>query len=438
MESAGAIREQLAALHLQRLEFLDYSRSYGVHRAKIRVLPLLERISTLQHLRTTLSMDRDNNCQRWLRTLEALPHLVSLSLRCERFVDGKVIPRVLRLCHRYRRLTLRFSTEIGYIEECDTQEYKDAKAAIEEMPEMRLCELSFCSGNGLVGENVLQPLLERCPRVERLDLSIGTTESTFQHFFKMLKENKLPKLRHLTASGPYETHLQAAFSEALSHVEYGIESLTFWHKPSDPVVQSLTQHHYSSLTKLSLPFSGIPLWTLSKLMAGLPNLRSFRGCIQRDYSPSNGVALDMHWGCVGLRNLRLYPRTNTSGTVGDSRWKGSAAEFQFDYVFSEVSKLESLQELIIECDMNNLYLKRHGYLAQLAGLKELKVFDLAKVSHKSFGKQEALWMVKNWPKLLQVYAEDIPAIFNETLLEKRPMVEVTRKRFPMWDAEEGF
>jgi hypothetical protein len=144
-------------------------------------------------------------------------------------MDGKVIPRILQLCHRCRRLTLRFSTEIGYIEEGDTQEYKDARAAIEEMPEMRLCELSCCSGNELVGENILQPLLERCPRMEKLDLSIGTTGSTFQHFFKMLKENKLPKLRHLITAGPYESHLQAAFSEALSHVEYGIESLTFWH-----------------------------------------------------------------------------------------------------------------------------------------------------------------------------------------------------------------
>jgi hypothetical protein len=164
-------------------------------------------------------------------------------------------------------------------------------------------------------------------------------------------------------------------------------------------------------------------------MAGLPNLRSFRGSIQHDYSPFKDLPLATHWVCVGLRNLQLGLRTHTSDTVGDSRWKGSAAKLQFDYVFSEVAKLEGLQELIIECDMKNLYLKRHGYLAQLAGLKELKVFDLAKVSHKSFGKQEALWMVKNWPKLLQVYAVDIPAIFNETLLEKRPMVEITRRRF---------
>ena len=431
MWKAGTIRELLPLLRLQRLDFDGSSDRGGVHLTEIRVLPVLEKMSTLQHLRISLELDRDNIYQQWIRTLEALPHLKSLILKCQQFLRGKVILDFLQKCHRLERLSLYLSGVVDYNEEEDRQEYRDAKAEMKRMPEMRLCELSLCSGIQLIEENIIQPLLERCPRIERLELDGGTTQPTLQHLSKMLKENKLPMLRHLVAGGLYEYHLQVAFAEVLS--QCGLESITFWNYPSELVVQSLVKYHYRSLTKLSIHLMEISTWTFAELMAGLPNLRSFTGSIQHDYNYSyKGLPLDTHWKCVDLRSLRLRLSVYGPDIIGGSRWATSTAKPRLDYVFSEVAKLESLQELIIECRVNNLFLKKHGYLTRLADLKELKVFDLAKVSHKSFGKQEALWMANNWPKLLQVYAEDVPAIFNDTLLEKRPMVEITQRQYQVW------
>jgi hypothetical protein len=430
MWKAGNIREALPLLHLQGLEFGD-SRNHDVHRTEIRVLPLLERISTLQHLQISLSLGHDNVCQQWIRTLAGLSQLKSLSLRSEQFVDSKVIQDILGLCHRLERLSLDIPNNESYIEEEDRQEYRNAKVAIERMPEMRLRELSFPSNirssdsdAPLFVENILQPLLGRCPRMEKLDLTRIEKEATLQHLSKVLKDNKLPKLRHFII-GYLDESPQEALAEALSHVECGLESLVFPCEPSDSVIQSLIQYHSRTLTTLVLD-SSILLCGFSNLMAGLPNLRSLRSTIKVDrYSED---ILDKHWECHDLRILRLSLFSFDSA-IGGSGWRGSRSKLRLDYVFSEVAKLTSMQVLVLGDNVEDLYLNRHGCLAQLANLKELKVFDLAEISHKAFGKQEALWMVKNWPKLLQVYARNAPVIFKETLLEKRPLVEILNQEY---------
>ncbi|KAK3823162.1 MAG: hypothetical protein J3Q66DRAFT_138599 [Benniella sp.] len=393
MRIEGTIRELLPSLHLQRLEFWDISSGKGVHRSEIRVLPLLEKIPTLQHLQISLSLGHDNVCQQWIGTLAGLSRLESLSLKCDEFVDGKVIQDVLRLCHRLERLSLEIPNNDRHIEEENRQEYRDAKVAIERMPEMRLRELSFTASAhlsypALVEENILRPLLERCPRMEKLILGSIQQETTLQHLSKVLKDNKLPRLRHFVIGYLQGIHSQEALAEALSHVEYGIESLVF---------------------------------------QGLPNLRSFRSTIKVDgYSED---IPDKHWECHELKILRLRLYGLGDGIFDGSTWRRPTTKLQLDYVFSEVAKLTSLQVLILGDDVKDLYLNRHKYLAQLANLKELKVFDLAEISHKAFGKQEALWMVKNWPKLLQVYARNAPVTFKEILQEKRPLIEVLNQGY---------
>ncbi|KAK3823161.1 MAG: hypothetical protein J3Q66DRAFT_330988 [Benniella sp.] len=426
-------RELLPSLHLQRLEFRDSSGIPNTHRAEIRVLPLLERIPTLQHLQISLSLGHDNVCQQWIQTLAGLSRLESLSLKCDEFVDGKVIQDILRLCHRLERLSLDIPKDEYDMEEENRQEYRDTKTVIERMPEMRLRELSFPSGVlsfdsniPIVEENIFQPLLGRCPRMEKLDLGWINQESTLQHLSKVLKNNKLPRLRHFIIGRLRESHFQEALVEALSHVECGIESLVFPDEPRDSVIQSLIQHHSRSLTTLNFNCS-ISLCEFSTLMAGLPNLRSFRSTIKVDrYSRD---IPDKHWECHELRILRLDLYGLGDGIFDGSTWGEPTTKRQLDYVFSEVAKLTSLQVLILGDNVKDLYLNRHKYLTQLANLKQLKVFDLAKISHKAFGKQEALWMVKNWPKLLQVYARNAPVTFKEILQEKRPLIEVLNQGY---------
>ncbi|KAF9361561.1 hypothetical protein BGX34_007070, partial [Mortierella sp. NVP85] len=292
--------------HVQRLEFKDDSSEDGVHRTEIRVLPLLEGITSLQHLKITLSLDRDNIYRQFVRTLESLPQLESLILGCKRFIDGKVIQDILRLCQRLERLSLSFSGSERHITEEDRQEFIDTRAEIQKMPEMRLCELSFHAQSDLVVENILHPLLERCSRIEKLDIGYRATDSTFRHLSKLFKENNFPKLRHLVIEGLDEGRYQEAIAEALSHVECGLESLKYMGKPSELVIQTLSQYH-SCMTILNFTFYQISLWALSDLMAGLPNLRSFRSEVSSDYEDSSrDIPFEKHWECVNLKILRLH------------------------------------------------------------------------------------------------------------------------------------
>ncbi|KAK3823166.1 MAG: hypothetical protein J3Q66DRAFT_397632 [Benniella sp.] len=401
--------ERLPFSQLRRLEFKNESSEDGAHFTEIRVLPLLEGVTSLQHLKITLSLEHDSICRQFIRTLELLPHLQSLSLGCKRFIDGKVIQDILRVCHRLERLSLRFSGSERHATQEDRQGYMDTRAEIERMPEMRLCELSFRSDSDLVMENIHQPLLERCPRLERLDLGRIYQESILQHLSKALKDSKLPKLRHLNIKEVWEVHLQEALADALRHVECGLESLVFRASPSEPVIQSLVQYH-SRMTKLD--FSGyecyeISLWDLSDLMAGLPNLRSFESKVNDDDDHSSrDIPLEKHWECVSLKNLRLYLRLQGWGCNMSIKhvWEGSSGILFLDYLFSELAKLTRLQELFIECGLRDLFLKRHGYLTRLADLKQIKVFKFGEISDdQESGKEEALWMFENWPRLLEVH-----------------------------------
>jgi len=298
------------------------------------------------------------------------------------------------------------------------------------MPEMQLRELSFISRTDLAEDNILQPLLRRCPRMEKLEMAMMRQVYTLQHLSHALRENKLPRLRYFVIGWLGSNNFQEAFAEVLTHVKCGLDTFEFRSNPSGVVTQSLIQHHSPSLTSLDLECSIISVLTFSDLMAGLQNLRtlkaSIRACMPHERYARNIPAPVKHWGCVDLRDLQLYLSAFDSAFSG-SKWTESREKLCLDYVFSEVAKLTNLRALTIRGDLKDLYLDQHGYLAQLTDLKRLQVFDLAKISQNEFGKQEALWMVKNWPRLLKVYARDAPTIFKETLLEERPLVEVVNR-----------
>jgi len=170
MECESTVREQLAFLRLQRLEFEESPD--GIIRKQMRVLSVLERIPTLQHLKISLSLDYSTIHQQWIRTLEALTCLESLTLTCHRVMDGMVLQKVLLACRRLRYLSLTLKGYKSELEEEDRQEYEDARAAIRRMPQMRLCELTFGSFADVVEEVILQPLLERCPKMQKLHITV--------------------------------------------------------------------------------------------------------------------------------------------------------------------------------------------------------------------------------------------------------------------------
>jgi len=410
---------------LTTLDFLQEEAFTDIRRAQIQVLRMLENISTLQCLHIKLALDRDNVYQQWIRVLEALPHLGSLSLKSVRFVSSKAFQKILQLCIGYKRLAFTISGEKSQAKEDSEQEYQDTKATIERMPEMHLQELSFNSHMGLYEGNVLQPLLGRCPRMEKLDIAWLYHVPTVQHLSKALKEKKLPLLRHLTMGGIFTQNIQSHLAELLSYIERGMEILEV-DALGTSMIQSLTQYHHHSLRRLDFGYTGILLWKFSDLMASLSSLRSVTVKVNvEERNGTNDIPLDTHWECVELRSLRLRLETWNLGIVmGSPEWERSMHKRGLDHVFSEVAELGGLRDLKIGWDQKDLYLMKSGYLTQLEGLKQLEVFDLASAPPEEFGRNEALWMANNLPRLAQVFTHGASEVFKRSLLEKRPQVEI--------------
>lgn len=434
LSASGPVCNQLPFLHLDRLELVD---NYEPSHVMLRVLKALQGISTLRHLKISLQLDSELVYQQWIRTLPSLSHLEGLDLIFNRFVNGRVIQGTLSQCHTYDYLRLGYSAVLAVqrtsriqIEE-ERKIYRAAKAAIRRIPEMNLRELSFRINTEFCEDNILQPLLERCPRMERLNLGYIKLGSTMQHLTKVIKENKLPRLRCLHS----DIYNGGAFAEMLSHLKNGLVSLIVHGCLDQPFTQSLIQHHCLSLTKLDLKIEA-DMEVFSNLMAGLPKLRHVRavvgpkGDIRRfnvflRVTVSTTHAFHKQWACVDLKILELRLDTSYAcGTIDDAHWRDSGAQNDMDYVFSEVSKLRNLEELSLGSTHNDLYLKRHGFLSQLATLKHLKSFDLQRTPAKEFGALEARWMIKSWPKLLHVYDQHAPRKFKKTLLAKRPHIFV--------------
>ncbi|KAK3823129.1 MAG: hypothetical protein J3Q66DRAFT_330929 [Benniella sp.] len=433
MKQAGSVFAQVRCTNLQRLEFMQDEEYKDVRRSQLPVLRSLEKMPTLRHLQIVLALDHDNTYKYWIRALEAMPHLESLGLKFEESVDGWVIQRMLHLCHGLQCLSVGLMGYQRGVQAKGLREYKDAKATVETMPEMQLRELSFDQSKFWWEENIFQALLERCPRLERLSLGWTRDGMLFQHLVKTLKENKLSALRHLRMAMPY-TDLADPHIEVLSHISCGLESFdcdcnSLVRDDDNPVVQTLIKYHSHSLTRLDLHESRLPFEKFVNLMVGLPCLQNFAAMtIDGTSDGSNGILLNRHWECLGLRSLQLGLRALFYYYAPRDGWMESAEKRALDYLLSEVAKLTSLRELRIRCNSIDLYNKSRGYLEQLAGLKQLKILGINSTEHNTLGKHEAQWMADNWPKLLQVYEHDAPAVFKENLLKGRPLVEFVEVR----------
>ncbi|KAK3823154.1 MAG: hypothetical protein J3Q66DRAFT_330978 [Benniella sp.] len=424
MECDRPMREQLARLRLQRLEIDEMSGSLS--RPIVRTLRLLERIPTLQHLQITLPLDLDPIHQQWMRTIEALPCLESLTLECPQLVNGMVLLEILQACRGLQCLSLTLDGDDNEFEEEERQEYEDAREAIRRMPPMRLCELTFSSYAEVVEENILQPLFERCPRMEKLRAEAAYSRSTLEHLIKTLRENKLPELRHLIlASFKVASSKDKLFDELMSSIARGLESFGFDRCGETRLVQFLIRYHSRSLARLDLLKTPIELSTLSDLMAGLPYLRTVKAKIDQNQYRGDILPFNRDWRCVGMRSLELVLGM-CSIWVPVHGWKKSTEKACLDHVFSQVGKLRSLQELKLGCQLD-MYCKKGGYLEKLADLKQLKVLDLTDTVHQNFYTYHALWMANNWPKLLQIQGKGFPAVFKKTLWMKRPLLEIVSR-----------
>lgn len=376
MKHWGPILEQLPCVNLRRLEFINnthgnnthgYEAEMEIQLDQLRVFHVLETTSRLQHLQITLVLDH-NVCQHWIRALEALPHLESLSLTTARYEDNKTFWKILELCVGYKRLTLDIPRG---------PQTSRRDEATEGKSDMQLRDFTFCTPKAYCEENYLQPLLRRYryPMMEKLDINGVMCESTMKELSKAFKEKRFPELRHLVLRGSCSVRTWF-LAGMLRCINGGLKSLEFhYNNPHEPVLRTLVQYH-KSLTRLELGTAEIMLLRLSELMVGLPNLRSFSAAVDfEEEDVSKDAPLDQHWECVELRCLRLELVLYRLDPVVESTELASRKR-GLDYVFSEVTRLEGLQELKIEWPEKHLCPKEHEYLTKLADRKQIRFVEI--------------------------------------------------------------
>lgn len=433
MEIAGTLRDQLFFPHLQRLEFsYTWSRN-GIHRVELRVLRVLERIQTLQHLKISLSLDHHDVHQQWIQTLRALTRLRKLELSCHQYVGGMAILEFLQLCHRYEYLGLNFLGHGNHITQEDREECQVAKAAIEEMQGLQLSELSLNTSFELLEEFILQPLLERCPLVEKLYLWRPRREQTLHQLMPLFRSKRFPKLRHWRTHGFYGRDEQEAHAELLSSIGGGLESFMVDTDPDKAAAKVLIQCHAHSLTKLDLNGVLEGFVIFSDLMTGLPGLRSVKARVRpmiTDTDEELDVLAKKEWACIGLNTLSLFLDTShgSSRVIGGRYWKGSKSQRCLDITVSWIARLKNLEDLRMGCCQADLFLLKRGYLSQLENLRQLKLFDLDRTPHNNFGEKEAVWMIHHWPRLVQINDRGAPWTFRMTLLATLPLLEFVENR----------
>lgn len=431
MTVAGSMRDQLSFPNLQTLEFTYTWNGNGIHRIELRVLRVVERIQTLRHLKISISLDHYDVYQQFVRMLQVLPCLEKLELTCQQYVGGMVIAEILQLCRRYEHLGLDFTGNNSYIQQEDREECEAAKTAIKQMQDLQLRGLNFGTTFALYEENILQPLLQHCPLIQKLHLWRPVDERNLLQLSRIFKEKCCPELQHWQLRGIYGDGLHTAHAEILRHIGGGLKSFVIDNDPGHAATKALIQHHAHSLTKLDLTGTRVELVTFSDLMASLPVLRSVKIYARVESTDEDfDLAIEKQWACVDLRILSLCLETphSMNRVINGRHWKGSTSQRCLDYVFSQIKKLKDLEELRLGCSQSDLFLMRRGYLSRLAVLKQLKVFDIDRAPPTNFGVSEALWMIANWPRLVHVHDRGAPDIFRVTLQEQRPLLQTDSVR----------
>jgi hypothetical protein len=242
-----------------------------------------------------------------------------------------------------------------------------------------------------------------------------------------------PKLQHLSVIydwktwggvGPFE--LTNGFLRGCVTSGRGLRSFhaeafydTFTTPGSDPV-SVLIQHHASTLEELVLLCKAIRSASIQSILTTCNNLRILRVGPNEEYTSigsfSFGDAGLSEWVCrhITVLQLCLDRRVNVP--------EGARAEDVISQavqrVYAQIGRLVQLEELSLRYDTNKFYTKiidafttaflttdltlEHGWLAELAGLKNLKHFRMETDFWTSMDRPEVEFMDANWPRLRSI------------------------------------
>ncbi|KAG0014883.1 hypothetical protein BGZ80_010178 [Entomortierella chlamydospora] len=306
--------------------------------------------------------------------------------------------------------------------------------AFPRLVETRLKELTFKPLGQLFAMLAWTP--KYCPLLETLRLSAEPgDEGSYKHLVAILRNNNFPHLRNLKVENAVSR--QHSFDEPLADIvraigqsrkdqdnnvngresrleRRGLESFRIGTRfsLSPNLVCALTECHAHTLTVLDLENvkrMGFP--ELVECMTKLPLLRSLQVITSLEYDEKD-AGLMKPWICLGLERLtiellKINPKP--------------CPKYDF-YIFSQVARLTNLREWTHQHE-SIPYKIDPGYLRQLSQLKKLVSLGFFDYFVGDFGEPEAIWMIKNWPRLAHMKGVCPDSLLGKALVQRRPWIE---------------
>ncbi|KAF9347397.1 hypothetical protein BGX34_003168 [Mortierella sp. NVP85] len=408
--------------------------------------PLLSRFTITWDI-----LEFDQQISKLLSTALAtqLPHLQSLSIICTE-MESELGFDIMKACIWHPQLTdLHFNTGIVH-SPCSDHAYRlKFDELMESLLDADKAKMDYFQPTGMRFKTLILPYMipmgypenfltsffkSHVPNVERLDVPMVHGTFDPQALGKAIAIG-CPKLQHLSSSwheyqngygeAIISTIRACAESSLRSYYGDGLDDDTFIQ--TDDILKALLECHAGTLEEIVLKDCDmIKSDSLLSVLACCKSLKALR--VVPTYDGQVGItfqdAMSREWICRDITVLHLW--LDRGVVAPEGKTKAEAIDQAAQRVYSQIGRLLKLEELRLGCNLSeqasapreafekDLTLG-HGWLNELAGLKQLKRFQMATDYWSCMGQAEVEFMDTNWPKLESI---SFGLRFEDELLRK--------------------
>ncbi|KAK3823037.1 MAG: hypothetical protein J3Q66DRAFT_330722 [Benniella sp.] len=282
---------------------------------------------------------------------------------------------------------------------------------------LRLRSLSLPFMDEGYPKDFLIPLLKwHVPNLERLlivDVHMPDGEGDIQWLKEAIAA--CPRLQHLSGNwlywgNEYETTVDTVICSCAGA---GLKSFRFeCFSGDDTLIWNLLKYHANTLEDIDFQAChGLTSESIISIVTTCTNLRRLR---VEPYDLNGWTTLGFghvltEWICRDITVLHLCLRREV--VVPEGRTEDGVVAEAAQRVYSQIGRLVKLEDLTLGCvekyrsrgenSASDLTLE-HGWLAALAGLKRLRLFQMSTDFWSRMGQAEVEFMDANWPRLESV------------------------------------
>ncbi|KAK3823054.1 MAG: hypothetical protein J3Q66DRAFT_330752 [Benniella sp.] len=403
-----------------------------------------EDLPNLQRLAFSIADVEAPIAHRLLKVCFNHPQLVDL--QCDFMINMFLYPMVVNgggVCDP------RFAALLKFLQDTDKKKADTGKPT-----GLRLKSLVLPLINGGYPRDFLFPFLRsHVPHLERLGIPLIHRKYNVQDLKDAILEG-CPKLQHIVSNNflGYEGGKCALFDVVRYCIPSGLRSfrgsfhdVLFKGAGSRDLVETLLEYHATTLEQFELlDHEGVSSVHINSVLAKCRRLRELRiDACERGIRNSWRAAITYRdaasgvWIChdIEVLYLRLDPIVTVlvADTIQDT------VDQKGKETYAQIGRLVKLEELGLGCTVSGPVMKdltlENGWLAELAGLKELRHFHMLTDFWTSMGQAEIEFMVANWPKLERIsidleedYSSEVEEFSKphwQWLEEKRPYIVLT-------------